>query len=61
MEGLYWGYSVRSLDYFSAIDKTCPYPEGYELKILVDQEHGIPLDDDCKRKIVKRINKTGLS
>lgn len=61
IEGLYWGYSVRSLDYFSALDKTCPYPDGYQLKILVDQTYGTDLDEDCKRRIVKKINKTGLS
>ena len=59
-EGLYWGYQIRNIDYFSAIDKVCPYPEGYQLKILVDQEYGDPFGDKLKNKIVKRINKTGL-
>jgi predicted SPOUT superfamily RNA methylase MTH1 len=59
-EGLYWGYSVRSVDYFSAMDKTSPYPAGYQLKVLVDQTYGSPFDDRLKRKLVKRINKTEL-
>ena len=58
VEGLYWGYSVRNLEYFSAIDKTCPYKEGYELKILVDQKYGEPLDKTTKRRIAKFINAT---
>lgn len=59
-EGLYWGYTVRSLDYFSAIDKTCPYPNGYQLKVLVDQTYGDDFDDELKRRLVKRINKQKL-
>ena len=58
--GIYGGYSVRTVDYFSALEKSSPYSEGYQLRILVDQEHGQPLDKQLRQQIVQKVNTEGL-
>jgi hypothetical protein len=59
-EGLYWGYSVRNIDYFSVIEKTCPFPEGYELKILVDSKYGVEFNEEQRHKAIDLVNSKGI-
>ena len=56
--GLYWGYQVRFEDYFSKVYRNVPYDKGYQIKILVDQNHGVEFTRELKQEIVEKINKT---
>lgn len=59
--GLYWGYQVRFVEYFSALFKTCPYPEGYQIKILVDGIHGEPFNSEKKQEILTTLKKKEIT
>lgn len=54
---MYWGYQVRFVDYFSALFKTCPYDEGYQIKILVDARYGEDFNRKKKKQMMKKIRK----
>jgi len=59
--GLYWGYKVRTVDYFSSFDRDPPVKGGYQLKILVDQYHGSPLNTQTKLQIREKVRSTSLT
>ncbi|CAI5739496.1 unnamed protein product [Peronospora farinosa] len=43
--GLYWGYTTRFASSLSDVWTTCPFPEGYDLKIGTSERGNVSIDD----------------
>ena len=54
--GLYWGYQVRLIDTINKLLKECPYPDGYDLKICIDNTHGELLTQDGLASLKEEIS-----